>query len=319
MNVVFMGTPDFAVPGLKSLAESEHNVVTVITQTDKPKGRRKQLCAPPVKDLALSLGLRIIQPENVNDENIVNKLREINPDVIVVVAFGQMISSKILDLPKYKCINIHASLLPKYRGAAPINWAIIKGEEETGVASIVLQEKMDAGKIIMQKPTKIGPDETAGGLESRLSILGAEVLIETLRRIEDGVAEYKSQDEGLATFAPKLKKENGLIDWDQCAKDIHNFVRGMNPRPAAYTNLVKNNIKERFIVIKTEKEKHSNAGSFKPPGTIIDISDRGIKVVTGSDCTCCIQIKEVKPEGKRSMGAVDFSRGHDIKVNYLLQ
>ncbi len=319
MNVVFMGTPDFAVPGLRSLAESKHNVLAVITQTDKPKGRRRQLSAPPVKEAALSLGLQVIQPEDVNDETIVNKLIEINPDVIVVVAFGQMISSKILDLPRYKCINIHASLLPKYRGAAPINWAIINGEEETGITSIVLQKKMDAGEMIVEKSTSIGPDETAGELKDRLSILGAEVLIETLRQIEEGVAEYKPQDEALATFAPKLKKGSGLIDWDQCANDIHNFVRGMAPWPSAYTNLVRNNTKKRFIVIKAEKEKHSNTGTFKVPGTITDISDRGIKVVTGNDCTCCIRINEVKPEGKRSMSAVDFSRGHDVKVDYLFQ
>jgi len=319
MNVVFMGTPDFAVPGLKSLVEAEHNVITVITQTDKPKGRRRQLCAPPVKNVALDLDLQIIQPENVNDEIIVNKLREINPDVIVVAAFGQMISSKILDLPRYKCINIHASLLPEYRGAAPINWAVVNGEKETGITSIVLQEKMDAGEMIVQKTTKIGPDETAGELENRLSLLGAEVLIETLRQMEDGIAEYKPQDDESATFAPKLKKKNGLIDWNQNAEDLHNFVRGMSPWPIAYTNLKRNTSKERIMILKTEKGGPSSAELNKIPGTIEDISDRGIKVATKSDSTCGLWIREVKPEGKRSMSAVDFSRGHDVKVDYLFR
>jgi methionyl-tRNA formyltransferase len=316
MNIVFMGTPDFAVPSLKSLIESKHNVATVITQTDKPKGRKSQLCAPPVKDIALDLGLKIIQPENVNDEIIVERLKEINPDVITVVAFGQKISSEILNLPRYKCINIHASLLPKYRGAAPINWALINGEEETGVASIILREKMDAGEIIMQKSMRIGPDETAGELESRLSILGAEILIDSLKQIETGVAKYTPQDERLATYAPKLKKKDGLINWNHSTEEIHNFVRGMSPWPTAYTTLIRNASKERIIILKTERDTPPGTETNKIPGTIMDISDRGIKTATKNGC---IWIKELKPEGKRSMGAVAFSRGHDVKVNYLFQ
>jgi methionyl-tRNA formyltransferase len=316
MNIVFMGTPDFAVPSLKSLIESKHNVATVITQTDKPKGRKSQPCAPPVKDIALDLGLKIVQPENVNDKIIIEKLKEINPDVITVVAFGQKISPEILNFPRYKCINIHASLLPKYRGAAPVNWALINGEEETGVTSIILQEKMDAGKIVMQKSIRIGPDETAGELENRLSILGAELLIDSLKQIETGGAKYTPQDEKLATYAPKLKKKNGLINWNQSTEEIHNFVRGMNPWPTAHTTLIRNDSKERILILKTEKDTPPGTEANKSPGTIMDISDRGIKTATKNGC---IRIKEVKPEGKRSMGAVAFSRGHDVKVNYLFQ
>ena len=180
MNVVFMGTPEFAVPSLKYLDESKHNIIAVVTQTDKPKGRKGRPCPPPVKSVALDAGFHIIQPEKVNDEFVIDKFKELNPDVIVVVAFGQKISSKILDLPKYKCVNIHASLLPKYRGAAPINWAIINGEEETGITTIFMSDRMDAGEIITQESLKINPDETTGELAERLSKLGAETILESL-------------------------------------------------------------------------------------------------------------------------------------------
>ena len=316
MNIVFMGTPDFAVPSLKSLIESKYNVATVITQTDKPKGRKSQLCTPPVKNIALDSGLKIVQPENVNDKIIIEKLKEINPDVITVVAFGQMISSEILDLPRYKCINIHASLVPKYRGAAPINWALINGEEEAGVTSIILQEKMDAGKMITQKSIRIGPDETAGELNNRLSILGAEVLMDSLKQIETGAVKYTLQDEKLVTYAPKLKKKDGLINWNHSTEEVHNFVRGMNPWPTAYTTLIRNTSEERIIILETEKDTPSDTETNRIPGTIIDISDRGIKVATKNGC---IWIKEVKPEGKQSMSAVAFSRGRDVKVNYLFR
>ncbi len=316
MNVIFMGTPDFAVPSLESLVKSKHTISAIITQTDKPIGRKSKPYAPPIKKVALDLGFQIIQPENVNDKIIIEKLNEINHDIIVTVAFGQKISSKILNLPKYKCINIHASLLPKYRGAAPINWAIINGEEETGITSIVMREKMDTGEVIMQKPIEIGPDETAGELGNRLSRFGAELLIESIEQIETGVVKYTHQDERFASYAPKLKKKDGLIDWNQNTKEIHDFVRGMNPWPAAYTTLIKDNTRERVIILKTEKDTPPDAGSMKAPGTVMDISERGIKVSTGNGC---IWIREVKPEDKRGMSATAFSRGHDIKVDYLFQ
>lgn len=315
MNVIFMGTPDFAVPSLKVLIEAKHSV-TVVTQTDKSKGRKSQLCAPPIKTVALDFSLKIIQPVNVNDEVVVEKLKEINADAIVVVAYGQKISSEILNLPRYKCINIHASLLPKYRGAAPINWTIINGEEETGITSIIMQDKMDAGEIVMQKSIKIGQDETAGELERRLSKLGAEILIDSLRQIETGNVKYTHQEEEFVTYAPKLKKGNGLINWNQGTNEIHNFVRGMNPWPSAYTTLIRNTSKERIIILKTVKDTPSDTETIKDPGTILDVSDRGIKAAAKNGG---IWITEIKPEGKRSMNAAAFSRGHNIKVNYLFQ
>jgi len=316
MNVVFMGTPEFAVPSLKCLSESEHNILAVITQTDKPRGRKGKPCAPPVKGIAIDEGFHVIQTDNVNDDLIIERLKELNPDVVVVVAFGQKISSEILNLPKYRCVNVHASLLPKYRGAAPINWAIINGEKKTGITTIVMSEKMDAGEMIIQKSLTIDPDETAGELGNRLSRLGAEALLESLMQIETGSVRYTQQNEGLVSLAPKIRKEDGLIDWNQDEKKIHDFVRGMNPRPSAYTSLVRNNLKERIIILKTERDDFPNNGTVNVPGTITEISNRGIKTAAKNGI---IWIKEVRPEGKRTMSAAAFSRGHDLKVNYLFQ
>ncbi len=316
MNVIFMGTPEFAVPSLKCLIESKHDVIAVLTQTDKPKGRKGKPEAPPVKNIALDARLPVIQPENVNSRQVIEKLEKLNPDVIVVVAFGQKISNEILDLPKHKCVNIHASLLPEYRGAAPINWAIVNGEKETGITTIIMSDKMDAGNVIVRKSLTIGPEETAGDLGDRLSKLGAETLLESLMQIETGNAKYTQQDESLVSLAPKIKKKDGLIDWNQEEKKIHDFVRGMNPKPSAYTFLTRDNSKERIIILKTERENSSNNGTVIAPGTIIDISSKGIKTATKNGS---IWIKEVKPEGKRMMSAAAFSRGHYLKENYLFQ
>jgi len=316
MNVVFMGTPEFAVPSLKCLIESKHNVVAVITQTDKPKGRKGRPDAPPVKNMALDAGLPVIQPENVNSEQVIEELEKLKPDVIVVVAFGQKISDRILNLPKHRCVNIHASLLPKYRGAAPINWAIVNGEKETGITTIIMSDKMDAGEVIIRKSLTIDPEETAGELGTRLSNLGAETLLDSLMQIETGNAKYTQQDESLVSLAPKIKKQDGLIDWNQEEEKIHDFVRGMNPKPSAYTFLMRNNSKERIIILKTERDNSSHTGAAIAPGTIMDISSQGIRTATGNGS---IWIKEVKPEGKRMMSAAAFSRGHDLKENYLFQ
>ena len=203
----------------------------------------------------------------------------------MVVAFGQKISNEILDLPKHKCVNIHASLLPKYRGAAPINWAIINGEKETGITTMIMSEKMDAGEVIIRKSLTIDPDETTGELGDRLSKLGAETLLESLMQIETGNAKYTQQDESLVSLAPKIKKKDGLIDWNQGEEKIHDFVRGMNPKPSAYTFLVKNNSKERIIIIAKNRERSgwprsSHAEANIAPGTIMDISSQGIKTAT---------------------------------------
>lgn len=316
MNVVFVGTPDFAVPSLRSLATSTHKISAVVTQPDRPKGRSKTPVASPVKETAMELGLEIIQPVNINDDAVVKQLRRLLPDCIVVVAFGQFLSSSIINLPRYKCINIHASLLPKFRGAAPINWAIICGESITGVTSMVMTVKMDAGDIIAQKTTLVFPGENAAELEKRLSMMGAELLVETLNRIETGNVTYIKQDEQSVTFAPKLKKEDGLINWSRETQKIHNLVRGVTPSPGAYTYYTKRNFKDkkRIIVLKTQIHNESETKTSFSPGTVTEIASCGIHVATLDGFIC---ITRLQPEGKREMDSQEYIRGYKIAVNDL--
>lgn len=311
MNVVFMGTPEFAVPSLRSLTTSTHKVIAVVTQPDRPKGRSKIPCPSPVKEAARELGLEIMQPVNINEEAVVKQLQYLSPDCIVVVAFGQFLSIPIINLPGYRCINIHASLLPKLRGAAPINWVIIQGETVTGVTSVVMTAKMDAGDIIAQKTTPIFPGENAGELEKRLASMGAELLIDTLTRIETGNATYTKQDEKEVTFAPKLKKENGLIPWSQETQKIHDLIRGVTPSPGAYTYYCAKNTEEkkRLIILKTQIHESSNTKTALNPGTVFEIAPCGIHVATMDGFLC---ITRLQPEGKRAMDAQEYTRGHKV-------
>ncbi|MCF6154653.1 MAG: methionyl-tRNA formyltransferase [Candidatus Brocadia sp.] len=313
MNVIFMGTPDFAVPSLCSLATATQKIITVITQPDRPKGRSKIPCPSPVKEAAEKLGLKIMQPVNVNDELVVKQLQNLSPDCIVVVAFGQFLSNSIIHLPRYQCINIHASLLPKYRGAAPINWAIMQGETVTGVTAVVMTAKMDAGDIIAQKKTPIFSGENAGDIEKRLASMGADLLIETLNLVETGKATYTKQDEREVTFAPKLKKEDGLIPWSQETKKIQNLIRGLTPSPGAYTYYLKKDSKEkkRIIILKTQIHDVPKTKISLNPGMIIEIAQCGIHVATGDGFVC---ITQLQPEGKRAMSAQEYLRGHKIVV-----
>ncbi len=314
MNVVFMGTPEFAVPSLRSLVASAHKIVTVVTQPDRPKGRSKIPCPSPVKEAAEKLGLKIIQPVNINDETVVKQLQNISPDCIVVVAFGQFLSRPIIQLPRYQCINIHASLLPKFRGAAPINWAIIQGENVSGVTAMVMTAKMDAGDFIAQKTTPISPDEDAGELEKRLSFLGAELLIETLSLVETQRATYTKQDEKGVTFAPKLKKEDGLIRWSQETQKIHNLIRGMTPSPGAYAYHVKNDSQEkrRIIILKTQIHDVSCMKTPLSPGTVIELASCGIHIATLDGVIC---VTRLQPEGKRAMDVHEYLRGAKMAVH----
>lgn len=311
MNVVFMGTPGFAVPSLCSLAMSSHKIVAVVTQPDRPRGRSKQPSPSPVKEKAQEWGLTILQPVNVNDETVVKQLRDLAPECIVVVAFGQFLSNTILQLPRYRCLNIHASLLPKYRGAAPINWAIMQGETVTGVTAVVMTARMDAGDIITQKTTPLLPDEHAGELEKRMSEMGAELLIDALRLIETGKATYTPQDEQGVSFAPKLKKEDGLIVWSRETQKIHNQVRGMTPSPGAYAYFLKNDSKDKVRILIQRTQIHDVSKTKPPlsPGTISDIPPCGIHVTTGDGILC---ITQLQPEGKRVMDAQEYIRGHRI-------
>ncbi|HHT9108949.1 MAG TPA: methionyl-tRNA formyltransferase [Candidatus Wunengus sp. YC63] len=311
MNVVFMGTPEFAVPSLRSLATSTHKVIAVVTQPDRPKGRSKIPCPSPVKEAAQELGLEIMQPININEEAVVKQLQCLSPDCIVVVAFGQFLSTPIINLPGYRCINIHASLLPKLRGAAPINWAIIQGETVTGVTSVVMTAKMDAGEIIAQKTTPIFPLENAGEVEKRLASMGAELLIDTLNRIETGNATYTKQDEKEVTFAPKLKKEIGLISWSQETQKIHDLIRGVTPSIGAYTYYCAKDTEEkkRLIILKTQIHESLNTKTSLNPGTVVEIALCGIHVATMDGFLC---ITRLQPEGKRAMDAQEYTRGHKV-------
>lgn len=306
-----MGTPEFAVPSLCSLATSSHKIIAVVTQPDRPRGRSKIPGPPPVKEKAQERGLTILQPVNVNDEPVVEQLRDLSPECIVVVAFGQFLSNAILQLPQYRCVNIHASLLPKYRGAAPINWAIMQGETVTGVTAVVMTARMDAGDIIDQKTTPLSPDENAGELEKRLSAMGAELLVDALRLIETGKATYAQQDENGVSFAPKLKKEHGLIQWSRETQKIHNMVRGMTPSPGAYAYFLKNDLKEkvRILIQKTQIHDVSKTKPSLSPGMIGEITPCGIHVATMDGVIC---ITQLQPEGKRVMDAQEYIRGHRI-------
>ena len=313
MNVVFIGTPGFAVPSLRSLAGSAHNVVAVITQPDRPKGRSKTPCPSPVKEAAMSIGLKIMQPANINDTASVEEIKRLSPDGIAVVAFGQFLSNAVLRLPRYQCINIHASLLPKYRGAAPINWAIIKGETVTGVTAMLMAAKMDAGDIISVKHTPILPGENAGELEKRLSVMGADLLVETLDGVEAGRATYTKQDENEVSFAPKIKKEDGLVAWPQETHVIHNGIRGMTPAPGAYTYYSKSGSgeKKRLVMVKTQIHGDGKTKTSFAPGTIFELAPCGIHVATLDGSLCVTRLQQ---EGKREMDAQEYLRGHQITV-----
>ncbi|MDE6181969.1 MAG: methionyl-tRNA formyltransferase, partial [Eubacteriales bacterium] len=235
MNIVFMGTPEFAVPTLEKLIK-HHNVIAVISQPDKPKGRGKKLVPTPVKEFALNNGItNILQPTSIKDENFISELEKLNADIFIVVAYGQILSEKVLNIPKYKCINVHGSLLPKYRGAAPIQWSIINGEEKTGVTIMYMEKGLDSGDMILKKEIEITKDETYKSLHDKMSVVGADALIEALNLIENGKSNPEKQDDSLSTYAPMISKETGHINWDNSSKNIINLIRGLNPIPMAYT------------------------------------------------------------------------------------
>ncbi len=308
MNVVFMGTPDFSVPTLEKIYQAGHKISLVITQTDKPKGRGKKITFQPVKVKAEELGLEVYQPKNVNSEESIMRLREINPDVIVVIAYGQILKQEILNLPKHRCINVHASLLPKYRGAAPINWVIINGEEKTGITTIYMEKGIDVGDMLLKKEIKIKENETAGELHDRLMTLGAEVLIETLREIERGNINRIPQDNNKSSYAPVMNKDLGKIDWNKNAKDIFNLVRGTDPWPSAY------------VIYQDKKVKISNVEVVKrfkdgQPGEVVKVSDDGIYINTKDSC---LVIKKIQFPGKKMMTVSDFLKGNNFKVGEVL-
>ena len=302
-----MGTPAFAVPSLSALVTAGHSVELVITQPDRPVGRKQTLTPPPVKVRATELGLSVFQPRRVKSADSFQKLQGITPDVIVVVGYGQIIPQRILDLPPHGCINVHASLLPKYRGAAPINWAIANGETKTGVTTMKLVFKLDAGDMLLKCDTPIGPEETAEQLFERLAPMGAELLIETLAGLEAGniVAEPQKEDE--ATFAPILKREEGEIDWNLEASRIYDRLRGFTPWPGVYTYF-----RDRRLQIH-RAQALDEAG--QGPGRV---STQGGRLRVGCGESSSLAVDEVQTEGKKRIAASDFVRGYRPEEGELL-
>jgi len=303
VNIIFMGTPEFAVPSLAMLSASDNNLVGIVTQPDRPKGRGKHLHAPPVKLLALQHGLPLVQPEKIKEENFIQWVKTINPDLMVVVAFGQILPPKLLRIPPYGCINLHASLLPNYRGAAPINWALINGETRTGVTTILMNEWMDAGDILLQRETDIAPEDDALTLSHRLSILGAKLLFETISQLKRGVLSPRPQDHSKASYAPLLKKEDGHIDWKKEAKIIHHQIRGTFPWPGGFTT-----VESKFL--KIFKSKVIDEEMKEQPGTVSQVSLEGIKVATGKGY---LVLTELQLQDRKKMSAAEFTRGHHLE------
>ena len=300
MKLAFFGTPEFAVRPLKSLLSSGHEVLSVVTQADKKSGRRGRIVFSPVKFEAQKAGLKIFQPGKVTDTDFIRGLRTLSPSVIVVVAYGQILPTEIIHLPKFGCINIHASLLPKYRGAAPINWAIIRGEKKTGVTTMLMDEGMDTGPILLQEEMEIETDDTAGSLSERLSRMGADILIQTLKGLENGSLRPRIQT-GDVSYARALKKTDGLILWSKTAEELCNYIRGMNPWPGVY-GFIK---EERFKILKAVSEE----GEAKP-GVIEKVTKDKLLVGTGKGI---LSILEIQPSGKPIMAIKAFLQGRKIK------
>jgi methionyl-tRNA formyltransferase len=298
MKIVYMGTPPFAVPPLQALITAGHEVAGVITRIDKPAGRGKVLTPPAVKVAAEQSGVRVFQPTRVRERSSVAVIEAMGPDVIVVAAYGQILPREILTLPKYGCVNIHASLLPAYRGAAPINGAIINGETLTGVTIMQMDEGLDTGAILAQESIPIDPRDTTGTLTEKLSQIGSWLIVDSLSRIEAGEISPVPQDPGKATLAPLLKKEDGLIAWNMTAESIHNRVRGLSPWPGAFSFL------DGAMVKVLETEVVPGSGD---PGTLISQGKDSLAVGTGKEL---LHIVSIQPEGKRPMTAAEFLRGH---------
>lgn len=308
MKIVFMGTPEFAVPCLQKIIDEGHEVLAVVTQPDKPKGRGKKLAMPPVKELALKYNIDVYQPVKAREDSFVEKLKEINPELIVVVAFGQILPKSILDIPKFGCVNVHASLLPKYRGAAPLNWVIINGEEKTGVTTMYMDVGLDTGDMILKSEIPLDDEITAGELHDKMMAQGAEVLKDTIDLISKGEAPREKQNDEETCYSPIMDKSLGNIDWSKSATDIHNLIRGVNPWPSAYTTYDKQ-------TMKIWKTKVLDKLSEKTPGTILSVDKNGIEVSTGDKV---LQIYEIQMSGKKRMIVSEYIKGNDISTGIVL-
>lgn len=305
MRIVFMGTPDFASASLKKLIDEKFDVVGVFTQPDKPKGRGMELCASPVKELALENGLPVFQPVKMRDGTALAQIKALEPDILVVVAYGRILPDDILAVPKYGAINVHGSLLPKYRGAAPIQWAVLNGDKVTGVTTMYLASEMDTGDIIYTAETEIGEYETSGELFDRLKDMGAELLVKTLRDIDVGTAPRTPQDHSKASYVTMLDKSICPIDWNKTPREVLKHIYGLQPWPVASMEL-------EGKIVRVFAAKYTDGKTEKTPGAVVSTDKGGLEIACAGGET--LLITELQAPGKKRMGAEDYLRGHQIKV-----
>ncbi len=309
MKIVFAGTPAFAVPSLEKLIEAGYEIALVISQPDRPAGRGLKLKPPPVKEVAIRHNLPVIQPVKFNCSEVLERLKSIEPDLIIVVAYGKIFRRRSLNIPKIGCVNLHASLLPKYRGVAPVNWAIINGETVTGVTTFFMDEGVDTGKIILQRKVEIDPNEDAGELLTRLSRIGADLVVETCQVIQRDEANPVEQDHTKATYAPKLEKEAGRISWRGSCREIHNRIRGVNPKPGAFTPFRGENVK----ILRSRLGDREG----ETPGRVLSIDEQRGILVSCSDGS--IWLERLQAPGRKAVGGAEFARGKRIAEGDLFE
>lgn len=300
MKIIYMGTPDFAVPALKALASSEHDVCAVFTQPDKPRGRKMILTPPDVKLCAQSLDIPVYQPESMKNGDALEIIDKYNPDVIVVAAYGKILPKAVLDAPKYGCVNIHGSLLPKYRGAAPIQQSVLNGDKVTGITTMLMDVGLDTGDILLTEETEIGENETSGELFDRLAVLGGELILKTLSALEKGEITPKKQDESIATHTSKIDKSLCPIDFSKSALEVHNKVRGLNPWPVATTKICGKNVKVYSTRLCPQSGRSGEVLSTKP--LVVACGEKSVEIL------------ELQPEGKKRMTADAFLAGHKLEI-----
>ena len=309
MRMVFMGTPDFAVNSLERLIADGHDIVGVFTQPDKPQGRKMKLTPPPVKQLALTHIIPVFQPDTFKNESQLALLQELNPEVIVVVAYGKLLPGYVLDLPKYGCINVHGSLLPKYRGAAPVQWMVLNGETTAGVTTMYMDRGLDTGDILLVSETKVGENETAGELFDRLAAMGADLISETIKRLPEGI-ERKPQDDGQSTYVSVLDKKMSVVDWSKTAQEVHNLIRGLDPWPVAVTT-------RGEVRLKLFQSRLTGKTTSLPAGSVTEADPKtGLFVACGDGQV--LQITEIQMVGKKRMPAGDYLRGHGMEPGTVL-
>ena len=308
MRIIFMGTPEFAAPAIDSLIDAGHEIAAVFSQPDKPKGRGYSLTPPPVKVKAMEHNIPVYQPKSMRDGEALKIFREIKPDVGVVIAYGKILPQEILDAPKYGCINVHASLLPKYRGAAPIQWSVIDGESKTGVTTMQMDAGLDTGDMLLRSETDIAPDETAGDLHDRLSAMGAELIVKTLDALTKGELKPEKQDDSLTCYAKMLTKELCAVDWSRSAQEIHNQIRGLSPWPVATAVLEGKKLRLHRSAVSSLDVPEASCGE------IILLEPFTVKCGSGA-----IELLEIQAEGKKRMLSADYLRGHKIELGTILQ